>query len=358
MHLFLLLLVFSILHNAAGNETYNSLRRLLTTPTPTYVELTPLNPIVNGASVILDPSNINTDAIINNNEWQITSTSSVGWQMLISLNNTWGFSKNMISTITLTIFGTSAVNAGDSDLRVAFSVNSSQYISTVYNMDNQYKSLLLGNNTHATICDNSTTPTQNILVGDIENFGKINNRGYASPFTNILPQYSPGTGDNNNWPMIFKIVNNPLSDFMFFSVTNPQREDIQQCGFGESFISNNGIQIFIGGDGNGEYLSFEKFRIELEGPTAAPTVNPTIEPTTAPSNTPSYSPSNNPSQPPSFAPSLTPTNLPSLAPTQSPSIVPSLAPTQLPSIVPSKAPSISPTQPPSIAPSLLPSILP
>eukprot|EP01084_Bolivina_argentea_P181419 313323_1 len=332
--------------------------------TPPYVELTVPKDNVDGASVILDPTNINNETSINNNQWEINSKTDFGWQMLINLDSRWVFSNNMKTILTFTVFGTSPVGGPDSDLLAAFSVGQSEYIFVTLNMDNLHANRISGN----TICDTSLYPTENIMSGDIEQSVITLGRSQISATETVLFDPQNPTTEYNDWPMIYVIENDPSVPDMFFSVTNPQRIDIQQCGYGQSYTTNNlpniGLQIYLGCDNDLEYIAIEKFRIQLEliPITTSPTNAPSIAPSIAPSHTPTQPPTLTPSTSPTIAPSISPSIFPTQPPTLTPSITPSLSPTISPSLnpsliptqPPSLSPSISPTQPPSISPSLTP----
>eukprot|EP01084_Bolivina_argentea_P181418 313322_1 len=328
------------------------------------VELTVPKDNVDGASVILDPTNINNETSINNNQWEINSKTDFGWQMLINLDSRWVFSNNMKTILTFTVFGTSPVGGPDSDLLAAFSVGQSEYIFVTLNMDNLHANRISGN----TICDTSLYPTENIMSGDIEQSVITLGRSQISATETVLFDPQNPTTEYNDWPMIYVIENDPSVPDMFFSVTNPQRIDIQQCGYGQSYTTNNlpniGLQIYLGCDNDLEYIAIEKFRIQLEliPITTSPTNAPSIAPSIAPSHTPTQPPTLTPSTSPTIAPSISPSIFPTQPPTLTPSITPSLSPTISPSLnpsliptqPPSLSPSISPTQPPSISPSLTP----
>eukprot|EP01084_Bolivina_argentea_P130028 229577_1 len=135
-----------------NDETY-SCSNSVACPTATqskqskFVSLSPSNTVNEGVAVTLNPSDINKDTFVNNNnEWQMQITDSsigaYGWGLEISLDNTWAFDGDVESILTMTIYGTSFVDKTISDLIIAFSVDDSKYFTAKFPMDNKSPNLI------------------------------------------------------------------------------------------------------------------------------------------------------------------------------------------------------------------------
>eukprot|EP00483_Globobulimina_turgida_P013487 UN13512 len=205
------------------------------TPTKSVI-LDTANTDVDGASVTLDVSG---EATVSNNEWVInrdSSTTQSALPMVVRLTNKWGFSSTKKSILTFTIYGTSPVSSWDSDIMLYFSVDSKEYWSSLHNMDNVFTNRIYPQ------CGTSSHPTAG-LASVVDIASMTSGGGYWQPVY-------PISGDDNAWPLVFKIENDPVADTMFASVTNPHRIDIQQCGFGQAFTPMRRLDIYINSDVN------------------------------------------------------------------------------------------------------------
>eukprot|EP00483_Globobulimina_turgida_P003185 UN03190 len=109
------------------------------------------------------------------------------------------------------------------------------------------------------------------------------------------PQYQPDVNgvvgaENNAWPLTIKLetVRSSAGSRTIFTASNPLRNTAatrQSCAFAESFPTGQSLQIFLGNDDPGEFLSIEKFTVKLDV-ELAPTPPPTAVP--APSTTVGY----------------------------------------------------------------------
>eukprot|EP01084_Bolivina_argentea_P009843 18366_1 len=325
--------------------------------------LTTTNTYETGANIT-----ILKDINIANNAWNTNVTDEIGYHMLINLNNSWGFNPNVLSTLTLTVNGTTSMaNDPRKDLIISFSVSNNQYFAIYLSIDG-------GNN--------KIYPRDNPLaIGDIKSivdatflYTYNTRQRKASNGTNFKGhgmQPNVKTLGYNAWPLIIKIQNNPNTNTVNVTLTNPSLSITpfkQTTQFLTSFTPNSGMQIYIAGDQPSDAsIAITQFTLEYTyNFTMNPTNNPTSNPSFSPSNIPTQNPSKIPSETPtSTIPTITPTNNPSNIPTQIPTNIPTHTthiPTQNPSNTHSEAPTskiptVSPSIPPttSINPSTSPS---
>ena len=72
---------------------------------------------------------------------------------------------------------------------------------------------------------------------------------------NLQPLYP----NNEQWPLIFTLVNDPINNELFLTYEGIQA---QNCGFGEAFDTNKGLQVYFAGDNAGEIHALKSFQIE------------------------------------------------------------------------------------------------
>ena len=118
--------------------------------------LTVSNSNDSGASIHL----LSHDTVINGSDWIITSnsTSHGPMDMLINLDNSWGFHPNNVSTLRIIMDGKTPISEYDRDLLASFSVNSSQYFSVHIRLDNRH-------NNSIGVCDVDNHPNQPLYSG-------------------------------------------------------------------------------------------------------------------------------------------------------------------------------------------------
>eukprot|EP01084_Bolivina_argentea_P225291 380753_1 len=243
---------FVISNKLSGIESYLGM-----TPKK-FVKLDPSNMNVDGVSVIMDPYNSGTGLVqIVNNEWVITGNNNE-FQMEISLSNKFGFSDKYKSILQFTIYGTGGtINL---DPVISFSVDSNEYWSSLLMMDNDNKNRII-------ICDTSDNPTEKLLTGNVkakvQSVSKALSDSVLDGSWGYWKPRSASSSDDNAWPIIYKIVNDPILNEMFVSITNPKRLNTQKCGFGQAFTADKGLQIYIGIDA-GQTLKIKQFDVVLE----------------------------------------------------------------------------------------------
>ena len=153
----------------------------------------------------------------------------------------------------------------DLDLFVTFSVNQSQWISSALR--------LIGNTSNGIwpICDNSPVPTQTIPTGDVkECVDRLNCQGFISSSTpcrtrqckvtmgirgtnisSIIPNnlYNPEMPRKNSFPMTMSITNDPTLDQSSLKISTATWNGwIQGCGYGQAFLPDQGLQIYLAVD--------------------------------------------------------------------------------------------------------------
>ena len=225
---------------------------------------------------------------VDSNGWTVNVSDNLGFHWLIQFeHDKWKFKSDRPSTLTMKVYSNSEFGKTDQDMLVSFSQNDTKYITSSIRMNSFERNIFYP------YCDRQST-TESFATGDVEQLldtdnGKDRlykitdgwNYGYASPENN------GSTCCSNQSPMIFKIVNNPVSGYSKYIYTNSiNSEWQQQCGFSQVWSSDDYIELFIAGNDLGQTLNIYKFELFMEydqtlQPTEPPTA-PTAEPATAP----------------------------------------------------------------------------
>eukprot|EP01084_Bolivina_argentea_P300241 517659_1 len=348
---------------------YNCVSQYQPTPLKSAT-LSPLNNNTNGASVSVMNADVSTS-----NVWTITTSTQIGWNLLLSLDNSWGFYPNAESSLQITINGESIHNEHDYlDLVLSYSVNNANFFSVYLSMDNNV------NNRISPSCDINPDPSStNVNSGNVNQIVSLdtaNDRWTKASLDETWAGMRQGQkvqGYDNDWPLQFTLRNIPniYGDDLFVSFTTPTWNTwSQNCGF-SSFNTDSGLQMYIGSNNIDDEFIISSIAIEYGyqltyPPTANPiditgTPSPTVN--TIPPSSDTLSPSSNTQSPTvnTLSPSsntptptlitATPTNtgtssptvitLPPSSNTQSPSDDTS-APTSI-TLMPTQA-SITPTQ--------------
>ena len=269
------------------------------------INLTTTNTKQDGANItVLLPNEVTT----TNSSWNIVVSQQIGFHLQIDLDETW-FTFNETSVLTLTLYSDTPIPdpySPDLDLLITFSANADQWITAFLLLD---------------VNSNRVTPggcqpeeaQEPINSGDIESIVNLESyQGQINRDVKIAPgdsfgTFHPGNRDSNrnyknSFPMSITLINDPISDILEVTVTNPEwleESFIQTCTYTSSFDLENGLQIYIGGDDNGEEISFRAFGISYSTdilyttttpmPSTMPTISPTAE-TVAPTVLPTSAP--------------------------------------------------------------------
>eukprot|EP01084_Bolivina_argentea_P269594 458228_1 len=256
----------------------------------------------NGA-VLTILRNVDVTVDNTNHSFNILCSGQINYHLGIDLDNSWSFDPSKISTFTFTLHSSTPITAADLDIITTFSVNNNKWITVFLSPDTTE----LGKTIIApvsTFCDNSSTPTQLLGVGNIkqcvdESICTINSchTNCATRQSKVMMDVS-GVGDTKvfmdpttliystaEWPLTVTLINDPINNYFFVRTTNPGWDQFNisyaQCGFGDQFDTSNGLQIYIGLDDPGEYVSFTGFDLAYSTqpyPTASPTKIPTKSP--------------------------------------------------------------------------------
>ena len=282
--------------------------------------------------------------------WNISTNTQAGYALKISLDNSWGFDPTYYSILSVTINGTSQweETGADLDIFVALSVGSSEYISTYIRMDNAQDYNMI-----YPFCSTIPSIARQFAQGDIQSIAAANVTGLRDQnvmitlsiendgnYGYVMQGHYPSTDHLNSWPITFSLANDPDSDVVYFQYSSLEWWDLykdsdrySQCIY-QALNTNQGLDIFIAGDDNGETFGISSISLQyaMYSPTQQPTTSPTTDPTTNP-----IKPTTSPSKYPSISPTENPTNSPIIEPSESPAVNPSNAP--------SKSPSYSPNEP-------------
>ena len=238
----------------------------------------------NGADITILDSSV---ATISNNEWNIkipyfqynSGVDQYGFDMLLNLDNSWGFHPTKESTLDITIYSDDNTGGSDQDLIISFSVDNSKYISIFFTLDNTYGNAIYPN------CGSS------LASGNINNIVSVSSADRESKcFGNAeLHRLQPQNSNYYNyWPITISLRNRPGANRLYVSVTNPQisvQPNAQTCEYSRSFPTDKGLQMYMAAD---EYsdrsISLSQFKIDYsyqltfdptESPSSFPTRNPT-----------------------------------------------------------------------------------
>ena len=327
--------------------------------------LTPINPSDNGANITLSGG-----TNIYNNAWELyDGTDNIGVQLILTLDSSWGFHSNQVSTLILEVNAdtNTQIDYGYHDLVVAFTQSpyTSSYFATRISMDLS--------DDHAMYPDTSwTQPTypSSYANGDVQAWIDCVCNGYdrwvkVTKNTNTFDWYLPAepVGSRSvTSPLTFTLENHPKANYMTYSYWNPGASS-RSCGYA-ALQGDKGMKVYFAGSWVYDSIDIASITVTLtynitDNPTVIPTIdptsNPTLDPTvtTHPTSDPTIIPTKQPSSLPSVLPSIDPTNDPTLDPT----LYPTIQPSNIPSFSPSKMPSFTPTEitsNPSISPTMRP----
>ena len=355
--------------------------------------LTTSNTDQHGATIEIQ-DDYNPDCTIINDLWTINVSEKAdnlnqiwpqrGYHLEINLDNTWGFDPNQVSSVRFTILSPTNISSNipsndsnyDLDLTVTFSVNNNQFVVPILRLDSAESNKIYP------ACDTASNPTQLIPKGDVKdcvdrrvcndanrNSGGDCNRprsckstigqdngnhtNMQPPNLNVIPQRL------NNFPLTLILTNDPIKDQSFLTLSTQDWNGFKQrCGYGESFDTDAGLQIYLALDDGGEYIQFNEFHIQYLDDTATPTNSPSINPTKSPSTEPTMNPTSNPTIEPSNDPTMEPTLYPTSKPSNNPTLEPTADPSPEPTLIPTQIPSEPPTSQPSLHPSYQPTSYP
>eukprot|EP01083_Nonionella_stella_P300896 1029604_1 len=316
-----------------------------------------------GASV----ESIHTDVSESSAGWSIQTTTTQGFHLKLSMDNTWGFRPGHKSTIQIIIDGDTPLYVvpapempnPDLDALFAASISNQQYIAFEIALDNNgqdnYASPGCSDSTPISMWDDDDVNAIVDVDGGLDRWDTMSQRtrlqnmnGWGTPEYISETIFKPSRDFNLfpqafAWPLTFTFENDPINDILKMSFSTPSWNGFTQyCLFNAFSITDAGLALFMALDDNGETINYKSFTIsESYEQTASPSGSPTLQPTS-----PSVSPTN-----PTYKPTLAPSNHPSLDPTY----LPTLAPSDDPSSNPTDDPSASPTPQPTLVPTLDPS---
>ena len=286
--------------------------------------LSVIQPSSNGASV-----KVISDTATVSNEWYITVTQQTQFNLLLSLDSSWGLHQSLPSIITIEFHGswTHPTNI-DSEFLTTFTVGD-QYLMTEIEQDTEDDNGILpqcGNpiyNLHApSLYHGNVTSLLEDESWDYKSCKLLpSDRGCNK--WKMWPENEPygNITDINDFPLTFILKNDPISNTL--SVTYSSSSNIidfnQNCMFQEAFDSSDGLNVYISGNENGNEFSLSSINVHYHDSdsSAFPTYFPTFSPTQTPTKSPTIStkhPTINPTQIPSKYPSSFPSKNPTLTP--------------------------------------------
>ena len=264
------------------------------------------------------------------NEWRVTFEQQRSYDLLLKLDNEWGFDSSLPSKITLTFNGIN-YNTEEGDLLLVFSAANSHYFGIV--IRNEQSSQLykaFPRPSRSTLF--ATNVSHMISQPTPDRWDRITNN---SEWYNTVPIYRNGVGETNEWPIKISILSDPVNNITkFMQIDHKTNQEMYTAIYLSTFPLNQGMDIYIMSDGETEsfgiyYINIE-YQIQIVAPTTNPSRNPTVSPTIQPSLSPimkTAEPTDSPSISPILSPSKAPTERPSRSPTQSPTVSPTAQPT-------------------------------
>eukprot|EP01083_Nonionella_stella_P166565 557222_1 len=295
-----------------------------------------------GASV----ESIHTDVSESSAGWSIQTTTTQGFHLKLSMDNTWGFRPGHKSTIQIIIDGDTplyvvpAPGMPNPDLEALFaaSISNQQYIAFEISLDNNgqdnYASPGCSDSTPISMWDDDDVNAIVDVDGGLDRWDTMSQRtrlqnmnGWGTPEYISETIFKPSRDFNLfpqafAWPLTFTFENDPINDILNASFSTPSWNGFTQyCLFNAFNITNAGLDFFMALDDDGETINYKLFTISesyeqtaspTDHPSAVPSGSPTLQPTPPPSLSPV-----NPTTDPTHNPTLVPTSNPSLSPFQS-----------------------------------------
>eukprot|EP01083_Nonionella_stella_P303149 1048205_1 len=265
------------------------------------VTLTPTNTNESGANIrVLHP-----DVTTTSDQWSVVTSNQVGFQLHVSLDDTWGFIDDPYSKLHI-IFENNNKDEmfNHSQLLITFSVDS-QYVAAILNP--------VHSNQKHQIFPNCLTP---VGVGNVEylvntshnnqsriqKVTKTDNYTTSWPALTAHPTAPAMTYYNTSWPLLFFIQYLPEQLMVVDLMNHEFRDSHLHCEYNDVFALNHGLDIYIGAANNGDAFNISQIYLEYQfdnatreptsmsptvtsiNPTNAATLNPTVS-TTNPTNT-------------------------------------------------------------------------
>eukprot|EP01084_Bolivina_argentea_P169520 293848_1 len=241
------------------------------------VSLTPSNPQQQGASVkILQPNQVNTD----NTHWHLYATDNIGFHIVVSLDKSWGFHPNVWSSIVFAINSDTSLPSDGLDLIISPSVNDTQYITALLNMDYTWTK---GNEIFPPVCDsyNKFDPEFDILAnGNVRNLvakdtgdTRLNKATDGGDTINMKPS-NHNKGYDNHWPLRLTFENDIDAGIVSFVYSTPLWGAFEQVCCFNAFETNKGMDLYFSVDEVPEKVSITAISVFYQA--AINTSNPTI----------------------------------------------------------------------------------
>ena len=322
--------------------------------------LTPINLSSNGVSTTL----LRSIDFTNNPrpKWLLHNTgkNATGFQLQLSLDESWAFSSTQNTTLTLEIEASPNTDApwpNYHDLLVVFTqdpYNSffATRITMIYRSHNNPPDHAIY---PATDWDDGNGGKSYLRAGSAESLVEIDYYSRLTSLTNGVNDnqwYSPVIYNGYPWatsPLTLKLENSPQTQELIYTYWSAHDGEsrARTCRYYD-IDGDKAMKIFFAGDGIYDSVDIESIRVILEysiteSPTKPPTAT-TYNPTTDPTSNPSQVPSRAPTVDPTSVPSKSPTNQPSISPSLNPSISPTVS-TNTPTFVPTFDPTMDPTKP-------------
>ena len=264
------------------------------------------------------------DCTVIGNVWSIDVTQQAGADLTISLGPTYGFHADYASTISITLNGNTSIDSyeNDGDVSLIFAVNDF-YFAHHFHLDSKltrYKECpkssnpLISRNVTEMVHNESPDRYYRFCNNSVDTTTDV-----ASDYwTSVSPKYKAAV----QWPMNIVIRNDPNTntvDYIWSDATISTNGQVTSS-YATSFDTEQGLDIFIAGDNNGEDFIITSIDISYQytvPPTTDPTTSPVPDPTSHPTQQPTTS---HPTESPStFVPTSDPTVHPTVQPTDRPS---------------------------------------
>eukprot|EP01084_Bolivina_argentea_P311858 539862_1 len=240
-----------------------------------HAVLTPITKRINRTSVI---TNIN-DVNLYGDQWLVNTQSEDQWQFIVLIDPSYGFHDKFSSSIIFTVNSNQAEFFPGDELIFGVTASNAEYISFKIPLSVEQPNQIYP------LCNPSKTSTQLFATGDISSIPQTDRDcdiagGSCANWGRMIP---PNGAFAPSSPITFEFENHPETDTLsVYFHTHSFASGFQQiCHFGNSFLTNHGLKIYISGSNPLHTYTISSFDIQshVQYPTQEPTLQPSNSPT-------------------------------------------------------------------------------
>ena len=282
------------------------------------VTLNTSQPSLNGASISTNPNSI----ISNNNQWILSPSNQIGYDMKISLNSSWSAKSYEATLFHIKLHRNESLTTAN-NLIVIFSFNDAVYLSNVISINNANDNFAYPGCPKPPDTDSQgdVRYSTNPAFGDIEEIlssndsqsriskatqGTYNNGNFSRWYSfknriswpNDSNSFTFTTGQTNIWPLHFLVASFPTDADGLIELETANHTQV--CSFVMTVpnITHFDIYLAVGDTEPGKQIAITNIELEsiyraTYSPTTEPTSEPTFEPT-QPTIEITFNPTNDP----------------------------------------------------------------